>query len=199
LVMVEGDHNTGRPRFLFDSAAIFLQTCLQIPHDVSHTIGSKALGLIRVCVVFCSHQRSIPNTDVYNGGQPPWYSAHHLLSSFYQPVELAHGMTRERQAQTQQALGQLFGRENARRRARSHFVTPRADRQGTVGNSQCSSSTRVRPSGLATMCVAACMLPPLFSHYECARVSLFSVSVQCTLINFGSSTVLCACCGAQRP
>jgi len=33
LVVVDGDHNTARPRFLFDSAGIFLQTCLQIPPD----------------------------------------------------------------------------------------------------------------------------------------------------------------------
>jgi len=30
-VKVAGDHNSSRPRFLYDSAAIFLQTCLQIP------------------------------------------------------------------------------------------------------------------------------------------------------------------------
>ena len=33
LVVVDGDHNTPRPRFLFDSAGIFLQTCLQIPPE----------------------------------------------------------------------------------------------------------------------------------------------------------------------
>jgi pimeloyl-ACP methyl ester carboxylesterase len=33
LIVVEGDHNSPRPKFLFDSASIFLQSCLQIPHD----------------------------------------------------------------------------------------------------------------------------------------------------------------------
>jgi fermentation-respiration switch protein FrsA (DUF1100 family) len=33
LIIVEGDHNSPRPKFLFDSASIFLQTCLQIPND----------------------------------------------------------------------------------------------------------------------------------------------------------------------
>jgi hypothetical protein len=31
IIIVEGDHNSPRPRFMFDSVAIFLQTCLQIP------------------------------------------------------------------------------------------------------------------------------------------------------------------------
>jgi hypothetical protein len=30
LVVVEGDHNSARPRFLFDSAAIFLANYLQL-------------------------------------------------------------------------------------------------------------------------------------------------------------------------
>jgi len=33
IIVVEGDHNSPRPRFMFDSAGIFLQTCLQIPPD----------------------------------------------------------------------------------------------------------------------------------------------------------------------
>jgi pimeloyl-ACP methyl ester carboxylesterase len=31
IIIVEGDHNSPRPKFMFDSASIFLQTCLQIP------------------------------------------------------------------------------------------------------------------------------------------------------------------------
>ena len=33
LIIVDGDHNSPRPKFMFDSASIFLQTCLQIPND----------------------------------------------------------------------------------------------------------------------------------------------------------------------
>ena len=33
LIIVEGDHNSPRPKFMFDSASIFLQTCLQIPNS----------------------------------------------------------------------------------------------------------------------------------------------------------------------
>ena len=31
IIIVEGDHNSPRPKFMFDSVSIFLQTCLQIP------------------------------------------------------------------------------------------------------------------------------------------------------------------------
>ena len=31
MIVVEGDHNSPRPKFMFDSVSIFLQTCLQIP------------------------------------------------------------------------------------------------------------------------------------------------------------------------
>lgn len=32
IIVVEGDHNSPRPKFMFDSASIFLQSCLQIPN-----------------------------------------------------------------------------------------------------------------------------------------------------------------------
>ncbi|KAL7496452.1 hypothetical protein ACHAWT_008932 [Skeletonema menzelii] len=33
MIVVDGDHNSNRPRFMFDSVSIFLQACLQIPAD----------------------------------------------------------------------------------------------------------------------------------------------------------------------
>mmetsp|Transcript_16477 Transcript_16477/g.25631 ORF Transcript_16477/g.25631 Transcript_16477/m.25631 type:complete len:590 (+) Transcript_16477:71-1840(+) len=33
MIVVDGDHNSNRPRFLFDSVSIFLQACLQIPAE----------------------------------------------------------------------------------------------------------------------------------------------------------------------
>jgi len=33
MIVVDGDHNTTRPRFMFDSVSIFLQACLQIPPE----------------------------------------------------------------------------------------------------------------------------------------------------------------------
>ena len=33
MIVVDGDHNSNRPRFMFDSVSIFLQACLQIPAE----------------------------------------------------------------------------------------------------------------------------------------------------------------------
>lgn len=33
MIVVDGDHNSNRPRFMFDSVSIFLQACLQIPPE----------------------------------------------------------------------------------------------------------------------------------------------------------------------
>ena len=33
MIVVDGDHNSARPRFMFDSVSIFLQQCLQIPSE----------------------------------------------------------------------------------------------------------------------------------------------------------------------
>jgi len=49
LVLVEGDHNSPRPRFLYDSVTIFLNATMGVP---------RALA--------------IPGADAFNAGYPPW-------------------------------------------------------------------------------------------------------------------------------
>mmetsp|Transcript_27910 Transcript_27910/g.56238 ORF Transcript_27910/g.56238 Transcript_27910/m.56238 type:complete len:459 (+) Transcript_27910:67-1443(+) len=109
LVMVEGDHNSPRPRFLYDSAAIFLQTYLQI-----------------------SPEWALTEVDPFNGGYPPWVSRGVFAmrpniefeedgdgeengQGVFEPssVDLNDGvhlgMTAERQMQTQRALLSMLG------------------------------------------------------------------------------------------
>ena len=96
MVRVEGDHNSARPRFLFDSATIFLQNYLQIRPDWA-----------------------ISGADVYNNGYAPWHSGFpgYMGSSLALDEvqmrmaglettfdELNLGMTQERQRETQNAL-----------------------------------------------------------------------------------------------
>ena len=96
LVLVEGDHNSPRPRWLYDSATIFLQTSLQIPQDWG-----------------------LQNADVYNNGYPPWHSGFSGYMGSSMPLDdvqtrmagldetfedLNLGMTAERQLETQAAL-----------------------------------------------------------------------------------------------
>lgn len=82
LVIVEGDHNSQRPRFLFDSVAIFLQTYLQLPPDSGLT-----------------------NVDPYNNGLAPWHGNHQDTGSPFSEFGAQDlGMTSERQRETQRAL-----------------------------------------------------------------------------------------------
>jgi pimeloyl-ACP methyl ester carboxylesterase len=59
LIVVEGDHNSPRPKFMFDSVSIFLQTCLQIPNSwalpgellrVCLLVDSMVLVFLHLCV-----------------------------------------------------------------------------------------------------------------------------------------------------
>mmetsp|Transcript_17362 Transcript_17362/g.22536 ORF Transcript_17362/g.22536 Transcript_17362/m.22536 type:complete len:443 (+) Transcript_17362:114-1442(+) len=97
LVLVEGDHNSPRPQFMFDSVAIFLQSYLQI--DPSWALDS---------------------VQPYNNGNPPWVaSVSRPLRQFDDDLEAlmaldmndGHhlGMTTERQRQTEQALFSMLG------------------------------------------------------------------------------------------
>lgn len=97
LVLVEGDHNSPRPRFLFDSAAIFLQTYLNVPQS-----------------------SAVRGSDAFNSGVPPWIQndAHGLnLADLgleandigLDPQAQSIGMTADREARVQATLASVFG------------------------------------------------------------------------------------------
>ena len=92
LILVEGDHNSNRPRFMYDSVAIFLMTTLQIPQD----------------------QVLEGASDSY--GQPPWITSFGFdILEDELPLELlqALGMTEQRQQEVQAALMTMFGDRRA--------------------------------------------------------------------------------------
>lgn len=96
LVLVEGDHNSPRPRFLFDSATIFLQTYMKVPRAWA-----------------------IPGADAFNNGVPPWVrtDSHglNLADLGFEAADVGlndhadHGMTSDREARVQAALASVFG------------------------------------------------------------------------------------------
>ena len=105
LIIVEGDHNSPRPKFMFDSASIFLQTCLQIPNE-------WALDVPASMNLMC----------------PPWYfemyqnrakrrqaaaaAASSKSSAAKKPTGYDHeemGMTSERQRVIQASLFKMLG------------------------------------------------------------------------------------------
>ncbi|KAK7233336.1 palmitoyl-(protein) hydrolase [Aureococcus anophagefferens] len=104
LVLVEGDHNSPRPRFLYDSAAIFLSNYMGVPPAAA-----------------------IPGADAFNGGYPPWIPSDHyglnLADLGFSDLDLDQqnlGMTRDRQAEVQDTIS------NVRRPAPAAAVRGRA-------------------------------------------------------------------------
>ena len=92
LIIVEGDHNSPRPKFMFDSAAIFLQTCLQIPNHWA-----------------------LPTHPGMNLMAPPWYYPSSSQIKSPSRHKQQHnggdemGMTQERQREIQASLFKMLG------------------------------------------------------------------------------------------
>jgi len=93
LVLVEGDHNSPRPRFLYDSVTIFLNATMGVP---------RALA--------------IPGADAFNAGYPPWVNQDHhglnIADLGFSDLDLDRarlGMTRDRQARVQETISSVFG------------------------------------------------------------------------------------------
>ena len=56
LVLVEGDHNSARPRFLYDSIGIFLTQTLQVSRELIRGLSTRcSAGLLSVyvCLYYC--------------------------------------------------------------------------------------------------------------------------------------------------
>jgi len=106
LIIVEGDHNSPRPKFMFDSVSIFLQTCLQIPNSWA-----------------------LPVHPGMNLMAPPWY----YPSTYPQPRAIKSprkqtsvplpdsefnskemGMTQERQREIQASLFKMLGQADGK-------------------------------------------------------------------------------------
>ena len=99
IVIVEGDHNSIRPRFLQDSVAIFLQTCLQVPEEWTITGGQMYIGAM------------------------PWLCASNRNRKYQNNNEIATdsiGMTNSRQAEIQASLFSMMGKESNNTSSRSN-------------------------------------------------------------------------------
>jgi pimeloyl-ACP methyl ester carboxylesterase len=74
LIIVEGDHNSPRPKFMFDSASIFLQTCLQIPNSWALPVP-PSMNLMCPPWYFEMYQNRMavrsPQRPSYNGNNKP--------------------------------------------------------------------------------------------------------------------------------
>jgi pimeloyl-ACP methyl ester carboxylesterase len=135
LIIVEGDHNSPRPKFMFDSVSIFLQTCLQIPNSWA-----------------------LPVHPGMNLMAPPWfypgtYPQPRTVKSptrKQQPADSGFnskemGMTQERQREIQASLFKMLGQADDKKDdgdASRRSATPSRRSAGTVTS---GTSGGVRP------------------------------------------------------
>eukprot|EP00968_Pinguiococcus_pyrenoidosus_P027746 scaffold7442_cov258-Pinguiococcus_pyrenoidosus.AAC.4 len=100
IILVDGDHNSPRPKFMFDSAGIFLQRYLQVPRDWALD------GYER----YCNVPPWVSINDTYGLGYGE-YNVYERLGLDPHEVELLYtgGMSDERQAEIQANLMHMFG------------------------------------------------------------------------------------------
>jgi len=100
LIVVEGDHNSPRPKFMFDSVSIFLQTCLQVPNSWGlKTHPSMNLMAPPWFFPGPSKQTTRRTNKLPNNAKAP-----------YKNQEM--GMTKERQREIQASLFRMLGQDD---------------------------------------------------------------------------------------
>lgn len=102
MIVVEGDHNSPRPKFMFDSVSIFLQTCLQIP--LSWALSTHpGMNLMAPPWMF-------PGTRASKPRRAPTLRNSTSAAAAQNADEI--GMTAERQREIQASLFKMLGQQD---------------------------------------------------------------------------------------
>eukprot|EP00557_Chaetoceros_sp_GSL56_P007500 CAMPEP_0176496276 /NCGR_PEP_ID=MMETSP0200_2-20121128/11108_1 /TAXON_ID=947934 /ORGANISM="Chaetoceros sp., Strain GSL56" /LENGTH=506 /DNA_ID=CAMNT_0017894219 /DNA_START=23 /DNA_END=1546 /DNA_ORIENTATION=+ len=113
MIVVEGDHNSPRPKFMFDSVSIFLQTCLQIPNSWALNTH-PGMNLMAPPWNFpgIASSRLKMSTSMGSGGAAGGGSGSRYRSVMdrHRPEEM--GMTAERQREIQASLFKMLGQQD---------------------------------------------------------------------------------------
>ena len=199
LIIVDGDHNSVRPKYLYDSVSIFLTQVLQIPQQWGLSVSPHA----------CS--------------KPPWYSddfsggfeygygdeGHEYIDSYQEFDAEEIGMTERRQENIHNALRNLMGGNAISGSPAQSDTTPTSNMKVLVssdtekhepiksGHSKGNNVSVISHNGNAEMFARS---PPAYegdvknflqaaqdwpeAEWECNR---------CTLINENSTNVCTAC------
>ena len=104
IIIVEGDHNSPRPKFMFDSASIFLQTCLQIPNSWTLPVP-PSMNLMCPPWYFEMYQNRMRASQRARAQQQQRKSA--ANSANFDGDNM--GMTQERQREIQASLFKMLG------------------------------------------------------------------------------------------
>jgi fermentation-respiration switch protein FrsA (DUF1100 family) len=111
IIIVEGDHNSPRPKFMFDSASIFLQTCLQIPNSWALPVP-PSMNLMCPPWYFEMYQNRMRASQrgTARGSQQQQHRQSNAGISAKDPIgNDPMGMTQERQREIQASLFKMLG------------------------------------------------------------------------------------------
>jgi pimeloyl-ACP methyl ester carboxylesterase len=112
IIIVEGDHNSPRPKFMFDSASIFLQTCLQIPNSWALPVPPSMNLMCPPWYFEMYHNRSMrsPQQKGRKAGMPQQSGGGRLGKDGKAGFDGDQmGMTQERQREIQASLFKMLG------------------------------------------------------------------------------------------
>ena len=188
LVLVEGDHNSARPKFFGHSAIIFLKATLQIPEHWMLEKGRDFTG----GQMPWSSGRSMGNfLGDYGGGEQEYLTYDDIIAMMGPPsadssslaegegVEGGLGMTTERQENVRNALFSMLGDTGANQRLNDQSPSG----EGAGGTSKAAAgSSDMRPAAASSA-----------GGLSCAE---WSCSV-CTLMN-PKGVVVCSACGCAN-
>lgn len=112
LIVVEGDHNSPRPKFMFDSAAIFLQTCLQIPSNWALPVPPSMNLMCPPWYFEMYHNRSMKQAQrrVSKQSSGRGMNASEKDKNGFDEDDM--GMTQERQREIQASLFKMLGQQD---------------------------------------------------------------------------------------
>jgi len=130
MILVEGDHNSPRPKFMFDSVSIFLQTCLQIPNSWALNVHPGMNLMAPPWFYPGARNRTVPTAGSIRS--PPRHTP--TISTTKKSGSGAAtgggedmGMTAERQKEIQASLFKMLGQQD-------EDVPPNTDRRGISSN-----------------------------------------------------------------
>lgn len=110
MIVVEGDHNSPRPKFMFDSVSIFLQTCLQIPQSWALNTHPGMNLMAPPWMYPGVAPRNSTTSASQNRATPA--AANSARSSTTQHNAEEMGMTAERQREIQASLFKMLGQQD---------------------------------------------------------------------------------------
>lgn len=167
IIIVEGDHNSPRPKFMFDSVSIFLQTCLQIPNSWALKVhpgmnlmappwffpgsmggGPAAHNALSPKKDIPTRSRSNIIHDADGGGR----QAKHASSM--PPEQPEVGMTLERQREIQASLFRMLGQ------ADDEAVETTAPADGAGSSNKTMNSERTNESSTSGALEHSNTFPP---------------------------------------